>query len=121
MGMPFGIVAECLNSQSNWKAITSHTMIKQQLSIRPNQVGCFSIQGVVGAKHFGNIDVAESWAVDYLKSHVREMAKNDGTSSKKVEMEIVDHIVDTADGTPLFLERSIRSTLTGSPDLLLES
>jgi N-methylhydantoinase A/oxoprolinase/acetone carboxylase beta subunit len=102
-------------------AISSHIMIKQQLSIRPDQVGCFTVQGVAGAKKFGNIDVAESWAVDYLKSHLREMAKDAGTSSEKVEIQIVDHIVDAADGTSLFLERSIRSTLTGSPDLSLKS
>ena len=102
-------------------AITSHIMIKQQLSIRPDQVGGFTVQGAPGAKRFGRIDTAEEWAVDYLKSRVREMAKSAGTSSRKVEMEIVDHIVDAADGTALFLERSIYSSLTGDPDLLHES
>jgi N-methylhydantoinase A/oxoprolinase/acetone carboxylase beta subunit len=102
-------------------AITSHIMIKQQLSIRPDQVGGFTVQGAPGAKRFRRIDTAEEWAVDYLKSRVREMAKSAGTSSRKVGMEIVDHIVDAADGTSLFLERSIYSSLKGEPDLLHES
>ena len=46
------------------------------------------------------------------------MARIAGTSYQKVEMEIVDHIVDAADGTSLFLERSLHASLTGSPDLL---
>ncbi|MBW2659914.1 MAG: DUF1638 domain-containing protein [Deltaproteobacteria bacterium] len=102
-------------------AITSYIVIKQQLSIRPDMAGGFILQGVAGAKQFRHIDAAESWAVDYLKSLIREMAKVAGTSSTKVEMEIVDHIVDAADGTSLFLERSLRASLTGSPDLLLEA
>jgi len=102
-------------------AITSHIMIKQQLSIRPDQIGCFTVQGAPGAIQFRRIDAAEEWAVGFLKSKVREMAVSAGTSSRKVEMEIVDHIVDAADGTSLFLERSIHSTLTGGPDLLFES
>ncbi len=101
-------------------AITSHIMIKQQLSIRPDQLGCFTVQGVPGARQFRRIDAAEDWAVEYLKSRVLEMAKSAGTSSRKVEMKIVDHIVKAADGSSLFLERSIFSTLTGGPDLLFE-
>ncbi len=99
-------------------AVTSNVAIKQQLSIRPDMDGGFILQGVAGAKHFGHIDVAESWAVDYLKNRIREMARIAGTSNQKVEMEIVDHIVDAADGTSLFLERSLQASLTGSPDLL---
>ena len=102
-------------------AITSHILIKKQLSIRPNQDGGFTVSGVAGNNLFRKIDLAESWSVEYLKENLREMALMAGTSSKKVEMEIFDHIIDAADGTSLFLERKVTATLTGRPDLLAMS
>ncbi len=99
-------------------AITSHILIKKKLSIRPDQIGCFTVQGAPGAKQFTQIDSAEEWAVNFLKVNVRRMALTAGTNSKTVEMEIKDLIIDSADGTSLFLERTLEATLTGSPNLL---
>ena len=100
-------------------AISSHILIKQQLSIRPAQTGGFVLQGIVGGRQFDHIDDAETWAVDHLVQKVRNMAKLAGTSCSKVKVDVVDRIVDTADGTPLFLERNIYASLSGRPDLLL--
>ena len=101
-------------------AISSHILIKQQLSIRPAQDGGFILQGIAGGRRSDHIDGAETWAVDYLVQEVRNMARSAGTSCSKVKVEIVDRIVDTADGTPLFLERNIYASLSGRPDLLLD-
>lgn len=100
-------------------AITSHILIKQQLSIWPAQAGGFFLQGVAGGRQFNHIDDAEIWALDHLVEKVQEMAKLAGTSCSKVKVEVVDRIVDAADGTSLFLERNIYASLSGRPDLLL--
>ena len=100
-------------------AVTSHILIKQQLSIRSDSRRGFLVQGVADGKLFAHIDEAESWAVDALVTKVQQMALRAGTSSSKVNVEIVDNIADTADGTALFLERNICAVLTGSPDLLI--
>ncbi len=102
-------------------AICSHIMIKQQVTIRPTDTGRFWVDGFEGNRRFRHIEEAESWAVDQLKNKVQKMAEFAGTSRKMVEMEIDDHIIKVADGTPLFLGRSLLATLSGSPDLILES
>jgi len=97
-------------------AITSEIVIKQQLSIRPGQSGGFIVQGAPGARKFAQIDAAEDWAIDYLKRHIKTKAQTAGTKSRAIEIDIQDHIVDSADGTSLFLERTLQATLTGRPD-----
>lgn len=101
-------------------AVSSQIMIKQKVSIRPDDVGLFIVEGIKGAKQFKNIDAAENWAVEQLKSNIQEMGQFAGTSRKTVEMEIKDRMVTAGDGSSLFLERTILATLSGSPDLAIE-
>lgn len=102
-------------------AITSCITIKQRASIRPDDLGHFIVEGIMGCKSFRNIDKAEAWAVEQLKNSVQQMGRTAGTSRKTVEMEIRDRIVNASNGTSLFLDRTLMATLSGSPDLVLES
>lgn len=102
-------------------AISSHIRIKQTVTIRPGDTGGFQVDGIDGAKPFSNIDEAEKWAVGALKTKVQEMGHFAGTTRKTVEIEIRDNIVTVGNNTSLFLDRIIRATLSGSPDLALET
>lgn len=102
-------------------AITSHIMIRQKVVIRPDSIGRFVVEGVAGHQGFSDIGEAESWAVELLKKSVISQAVKAGTSRKAVSVEIDDRIVNTGNGLSLFLERTISATLTGSPDLVLQS
>ena len=74
-----------------------------------------------GSQRFNTIDAAENWAVDALKDRVRAMGRFAGTSRRTVEMEISDRVVTLGNQSTLFLGRTIRATLSGSPDLVLET
>ncbi len=102
-------------------AVTSHIMIKRKLSIKANDSGKFIVEGVVGNRQFSDIVQAEQWALTYLKEHVRELGRSAGTSRKTVAMEIKDRVASTNGGTPLFLDRSIMATLSGSPDIVVNA
>ena len=59
--------------------------------------------------------------METLKDQVRAMGRFAGTSRRTVEMEINDRVVNVGNQTSLFLGRTIRATLSGSPDLVLET
>ena len=100
-------------------AITSHIMVKRKISIKTDSSGMFIVEGVAGHHRFETIAKAESWAVQYLKDQVQPLGKSAGTSRKTVDMEILDQVVKTGNGTPLFLGRTIVATLSGSPNRVL--
>ena len=102
-------------------AISSHIMIRQQVTIRPDDTGGFRVDGIEGGQVFNRIDTAEKWAVDRLKTRVQELGRFAGTSRKTVEMEIKDRIVNVGNDTSLFLDRTLSATLSGSPDLVLQT
>ena len=101
-------------------AVTSHIRIKQQLIIRPGDTGGFRVEGI-GSSMFRTIDEAENWAVENLKTRMQEMGRLAGTSRKTVEMEIQDRIITVENDTAVFLDRTIRAVLSGSPDLALKT
>jgi len=102
-------------------AITSHIVVKKRISVRPDQTGFFIVQGVEGGERFKDIERAEKWAIENIKKSVLKAAWMAGTSQKIIEIEIRDNIVNAGDGTALFLDRTISATLSGSPDISLES
>ncbi|MDY0221802.1 MAG: DUF1638 domain-containing protein [Desulfobacterium sp.] len=101
-------------------AITSHIMVKRKVSIKPDSSGKFIVEGADGHHRFMTIAKAESWAVKYLKDQVQSLGQLAGTNRKTVNMEIQDQVINTGNGTPLFLGRTIAATLTGSPDRVID-
>lgn len=102
-------------------AISSHIMIRQKATILPGDTGGFRVDGLAGAKSFTRIEDAEKWAVETLKTRVQELGVFAGTSRKTVEMEVRDRIVTVGNDASLFLDRTILATLSGSPDLVVET
>jgi hypothetical protein len=75
----------------------------------------------VGARQFGKFDEADAFARRELVRLVRDQARAAGTSARAVELKIDDQIPNTADGSPIFIARTIRAKLKGRPDLVLNS
>ncbi len=98
-------------------AITSHIMIEQKVTIRPDSIGRFIVEGVAGHKDFDDVEEAKLWAIKYLKRAVREQAIKAGTYQKEVLIDVNDRVVNTGNGVSLFLDRTIKATLKGVPDV----
>jgi len=102
-------------------AITSNVMVRRQVSIKIDDEGKYLIEGIEGAKSFETLKQANDWAIEELGQRILKMGQSAGTSRQEVEMEIDDSISSTAEGTPLFLGRTIVARLTGRPDLVTAS
>ena len=102
-------------------AITSDVVVQRQAVIVPGQGGGFIIRGLVGARQFGKFDEADAFVRRELVRLVRDQARAAGTSAHVVELKVDDQIPNTADGSPIFISRTIRAKLKGRPDLVLNS
>ncbi|CAB1063246.1 Hydantoinase/oxoprolinase family protein [Olavius sp. associated proteobacterium Delta 1] len=100
-------------------AVTSDVVVKRQAVIVPGQGGGFVIRGMVGARQFGKFDEADAFVRRELIRMVRDQARAAGTSSRAVKLKIDDRIPNTADGSPIFIARTIQAKLKGRPDLVL--
>jgi N-methylhydantoinase A/oxoprolinase/acetone carboxylase beta subunit len=98
-------------------AITSFVTVAKQVHIVPNVEGTFSIQGVPESPAFKRIEDAQEYAVEALEREVLTMAEASGTSEDRVHLHTEDRVTKIADGSELFLERSIAARITGPPDL----
>jgi hypothetical protein len=101
-------------------AITSDVVVKRHVRIIPNQEGGFLIEGLAGARHFTNFDEANIAARTELSRRVRDLARAAGTSSRLVELTTQDKIATSADGSQIFMGRTINAKLTGQPDMVVQ-
>jgi N-methylhydantoinase A/oxoprolinase/acetone carboxylase beta subunit len=99
-------------------AVTSHVRVRRQVKIRPSQAGGFLIEGLPGAKRFLDFEEAMAQAEEGLIRLVRELAVASGTTETSVEIDVDDHIHTTANGSPIFLRRTLSAELAGEPDHL---
>jgi N-methylhydantoinase A/oxoprolinase/acetone carboxylase beta subunit len=101
-------------------AITSDVVVKRHVRIIPNQEGGFLIEGLAGARHFTNFDEANIAARTELSRMVRDLARDAGTSTRLVELTTQDKIATSADGSQIFMGRTINAKLTGQPDIVVQ-
>ena len=97
-------------------AITSFVTVTQTASIVPSSEGFFIVQGLLENKHFSDFNVAHEWAAEELRKEILKTARRAGTSEDHVEMTINDRISRTADGSEIFLGRTIQARVKGVPD-----
>lgn len=97
-------------------AATSQVMICRHVRIKPQQ-GLWRIEGLAGHDEFTDFKSAADYAVKEIVSLVRYLAKEAGTSSRKVEVKTKDSIINTGFGTGLFVERLITASLSGRCDM----
>jgi len=96
-------------------AITSKVEITRGVEIRPDERGRFAVEGVRGAPVFRKLGEAHAFAVEALGRMVREEGRAAGTEETQVEIGHEDHILPAADGTELFLRRTVTARLRGAP------
>ena len=101
-------------------AITSSVVVKRHVRIIPDQEGGFLIEGLVGARHFGRFEDADDYGRKELTRIVRSIARSAGTSTRLVNLKTEDKILTTADGTQIFMGRTIHAKLTGPPDVVVK-
>jgi N-methylhydantoinase A/oxoprolinase/acetone carboxylase beta subunit len=101
-------------------AVTSEVVAKRQAEIVPAPGGGFVVRGLVGARTFGKFDEADEFVRGELIRMVREQARAAGTSSRVVKLKTDDNIPTGADGSPIFISRTIMARLEGRPDLVVK-
>ena len=99
-------------------AVTSNVMVRRQVRVKTDEEGKYMIEGIPGAKRFETLEKANDWAVEVLGRRLQDLGNQAGTSMQEVIMDIDDNISRAANGTPLFLGRTIVARLTGRPDLV---
>ena len=98
-------------------AITSFVTVSKRINIVPNVEGTFTVLGIPESPSFKRIEDAQNYAVEALEREVLTLAEASGTSEDRVHLHTEDRITSTADGSELFLERTIAARITGPPDL----
>jgi N-methylhydantoinase A/oxoprolinase/acetone carboxylase beta subunit len=101
-------------------AVTSRVRVRRQVKVRPSQAGGFLIEGLPGAKRFLDREEATIHARAGLIRLVQELALAAGTGETSVEIDVDDHIYTTAEGSPIFICRTLSAELMGEPDRILE-
>jgi N-methylhydantoinase A/oxoprolinase/acetone carboxylase beta subunit len=96
-------------------AITSHIRVIRRGAISPSPDGAFLLSGVAGGQKYRSFQEAYDALVDTLREEVLKMAKDAGTDETQVEIEYEYKIGAAADGTKVFIERSVTARITGAP------
>lgn len=99
-------------------AITSKIMIRRKATIKPDQEGGFLIEGLEGNRQFLKFDRAVEHAENELVCLVRKIGRASGTSETSIKIHVEDKIPTTANGSPVFLGRTLTAQLKGKPDML---
>ncbi len=102
-------------------AITSRVLIRRKIDIISPVPGRYQIVGPTGIKNFSELEEATAYAEARLKELVRQLARTAGTSETRVDVRQEDRTPAAADGSSIFLGRTIFAQVTGEPDLVLEA
>jgi N-methylhydantoinase A/oxoprolinase/acetone carboxylase beta subunit len=98
-------------------AITSSVYVHRQVTISIDERGIYHLKGVAEAPTFESLDRAQEYAIEHLKGIVQEMARKAGTSQTEIEIIVDDKIGTLADGSGVFLGRTLEARLSGQPDI----
>ena len=101
-------------------AITSRIIIRRKVDIIAPQPDRYQIVGLAGVKKFSDLEEASTYAQTALIEWIRELARTAGTSASEVEIWQEDRTPEIADGSSIFLGRTIFGRIIGPPDLVLE-
>jgi N-methylhydantoinase A/oxoprolinase/acetone carboxylase beta subunit len=102
-------------------AITSNVVIERQVRIVPGDGSGFFIEGLSGARRFKVFEEADAFAKNALAEMVQTLAREAGTSTRKVTIETQDQLPVDAAGHPIFIGRILKAKLTGPPDRVAAS
>lgn len=100
-------------------AITSHIHIKKSTRIRCADQGGFLVEGTLEKNFFRDFHEADKFAQQHIVAAVRKIGEEAGTSCRTVTLTFEDKIPKTAHGESVFVERVIKASLEGKPDLVV--
>ena len=100
-------------------AITSPVYVHRKVTISVDEKGIFHLKGLPEAPTFESLETAQEYAIEQLRGIVREMANKAGTSQTSIEIVVDDDIGSVADGSGIFLGRTLEARVSGQPDLVL--
>jgi N-methylhydantoinase A/oxoprolinase/acetone carboxylase beta subunit len=98
-------------------AVTSSVSVSTGARIIPVEEG-FGVRGIGRVMDFESFDRADSYAREQLSKEVLRLAKEAGTASQRVEFDVEDILTQAADGSEIFIERSLSARVNGAPDLV---
>ena len=98
-------------------AITSRVSVTRKARVGPNGRGEYAVSGLPESPAFTRFDEASQHAIDALAALVRDLARESGSGEQRVRIDTNDRVSKSAEGGEIFLERVIRATLNGLPDL----
>jgi len=101
-------------------AITGRIIIRRQIDITSPQPDRYQVVGLTGLRNFNDLDQASTYAETTLIDRIRKLAQTAGTSTGEVDLWQEDRTPQIADGTNIFLGRTIFAQITGQPDLVLK-
>ena len=96
-------------------AVTSLVRVSRRGRISPSSDGGFLVSGVTDGRTYLDFQEAYDALVEILQKEVLKLAKEAGTDERRVEVEYEDKIGSAADGTQVFIERSVSAGVTGAP------
>jgi len=96
-------------------AVTSSVVISRIASVRPNEEGGYTVSGLSTIHNFADFTEACDFAADELAGTVRDLARLAGADSDDVELSFDDRSSRCADGSEIFIERTITARITGRP------
>lgn len=96
-------------------AITSLVHVIRRGSITPTPNGTFLLSGVAGSEQYRDFQEAHDCLISALQKEVRTLAQDAGTLEEQVDIDVDDRMGIAADGTKVFLERTIVAGITGVP------
>ncbi len=98
-------------------AISGSVVVRRQARISVDETGIYRVRGLPGAPAFEDLADAEGYATERLRAIVAEAALHAGTLSDTVEILSSDQTSTAADGSRVFLGRTVEARLSGSPAL----
>ena len=98
-------------------AITSSVCVTKQVTISPAGHGGYAVEGLPQTPRFADFEEAHNYSIRELLAAVRRRASASGTSQSRVEVLVRDRVATIADGSQLFVGRTLGARLTGRPDV----
>lgn len=96
-------------------AVTGNVVIRERVSIRPDETGTYIMMSPLGRRQFGLLSEARDEAAQHLVSFLRAKAAEYGTDEREVVVNVSDKTGLLLDGSRQFLELLVEGTLEGPP------
>ncbi len=97
-------------------AIIGSVTLRHTIRITTSESGWFRLGGVPEAPVCRTIEEATAAATEYLRQHLVDLARHAGCSAPEIDIMLDDSSAPSADGTSVFISRTLEGIATGAPD-----